>query len=299
MGASHRAVPKQGTQTHTDVHALMVTNGEPLLSPKQGPWNLSPCPRPVGRVWVVFPWRRARRGQLEAPGTRAGALVPRATRSWGKQLAPHAAPPWALPSLAVGVQHAPRMHTCTHSPASLPAPGINRPLPTAPLTLFSRGLFRPQLFLSLCPPLFPLHLCSVSFYLCPHSCSHLNLHPTPFPSLFPIPHPSPSHPNLHSHPYPFLHPISSHVSYSRSILIPDLTPISIPDHYYHCSHPHSIPTPATLHSPQLREPHTLPTSPAWAAGPNPQGRLLLLAQRLPVFISELTAAELQSHDAAG
>lgn len=86
---------------------------EPLLAPKQGSWKLSPCPRLASRVWVVFPWWRAGRGQLEAPGTRAGTLVPRATWSCGKQLASRLAPPQALPSLAVGLQHPPPP-ACTH-----------------------------------------------------------------------------------------------------------------------------------------------------------------------------------------
>lgn len=90
---------------------------EPLLAPKQGSWKLSPCPRLASRVWVVFPWWRAGRGQLEAPGTRAGTLVPRATWSCGKQLASRLAPPQALPSLAVGLQHPPppSMHTPAHT----------------------------------------------------------------------------------------------------------------------------------------------------------------------------------------
>lgn len=170
-------------------------------------------------------------------------------------------------------------------------------MPTAALTLFSRGLFRPQLSLSLFPLqfLFYPHPCSISSHLCP--CSHPNLHPIPIL----IPHPSPllipSHPSSTFTAFPApspspLHPISYPVS--SSFLISSPSPSC--DHYHYCSH--SISTPATLYSPHLREPHTIPTSPAWDASPSPWGRLLLLAGRLPVFISELTAAELQSYDAA-
>lgn len=121
-GCAHTGCPQACADVHTQLCTCIlgkvgVSNRQPLLAPKQGSWKLSPCPRLASRVWVVFPWWRAGRGQLEAPGTRAGTLVPRATWSCGKQLASRLAPPQALPSLAVGLQHPPppSMHTPAHT----------------------------------------------------------------------------------------------------------------------------------------------------------------------------------------
>lgn len=90
---AHPGVPRGACRgAHTLVLCeTEVSIGDPAPRPPEGPPGARPVPPglPPGQgVGCFFPLLRAGRGQPEAPGTRAGAVVPRATRRWGKTAGP-------------------------------------------------------------------------------------------------------------------------------------------------------------------------------------------------------------------